>query len=411
MFSRSPDPVGRFFLSLFAIVLVVGVIVGVVAFNQISTVLWKEYTQGYLDFHSGTFEGDDTLVSLPLSTETDPIRPTSAIPEAVLPNHEPTTPTPFILPTPTPLPMISLMKLTNGGCCPQPFWSSDSQSVMYLDNPVPSGSPGLWSVNLRGNPPELVSERLGLYSHSLVYLAYPEEGQTIVESKEVGQRWVIPNQGQVVKFCPQERHVAWIASSMAVPIDKTRHQVWTSQIDGSEARIVWEMYGGRLEGWFPDGRLLVAGRATQSDSVQSLWAVSLVGEPPTLLAQGFLLRSILSPGGSWLAYQGLFSEDAAENGLFIVHTHTGESHRLDLFGAFRWRDDHRLIIIPMDQEPSQHVFWEIDALNGSNKKIPLPEGMSIRISAGDWSVSPDGKHIVFVSAEDKNIWVITLPQE
>jgi hypothetical protein len=38
-----------------------------------------------------------------------------------------------------------------------------------------------------------------------------------------------------------------------------------------------------------------------------------------------------------------------------------------------------------------------------------PAVTPFRISAGDWSVSPDGSKIAFVSAVDRNIWVIQLP--
>jgi Tol biopolymer transport system component len=32
-----------------------------------------------------------------------------------------------------------------------------------------------------------------------------------------------------------------------------------------------------------------------------------------------------------------------------------------------------------------------------------------RVAGGDWSPSPDGNRVVFVSADDHNLWVMDVP--
>ena len=70
--------------------------------------------------------------------------------------------------TPTP----ALQRLTTGGCCTQPFWSPDSQQVLFIDQPPPDAPLGIWGVSL--NPPDatpaLLTQRVAFYSRDLTYV-------------------------------------------------------------------------------------------------------------------------------------------------------------------------------------------------------------------------------------------------
>ncbi len=346
-------------------------------------------------------------LSLPVSPNTAEVETTAtAVPSpASLPSQTPEVPTP--VPTAAP----ELLQLTTGGCCSGPFWSPDSSRVLFVDKPSPEAQPGIWGAALAGGPAELFTGRLGLYSNDMQLIAFPEGEETIVERLVDGQRWTIPNGGRSVSFSPDGSMLAWTAGSSGPPFDSARRQVWVSQTDGSQARQVVELTGGGFSGWFPDGRMLVSGRMGPDENGQALWALDPASGTLTELARGERLRSaVLSPEGGWLAYVITFSPDPAQNGLWLINTRTLERFGVSLFGAFRWRDDGRLLLIPMTTEAGSHRLWQVDVASLTIAPLTDPAITPFKVANGDWSVSPDGRWVAFVSAGDANVWLIGLGQ-
>jgi Tol biopolymer transport system component len=333
-------------------------------------------------------------------------------PPQVATTPNPTQPEP-VLPSPTPLPL--LRQLTSGGCCAQPFWSADSQRVLYIDKPSPDAPAGLWSIDLQGNPPQFAIDRLGIFSSDQQLRAFPEAGQTVVERLSDGQRWVIPSGGRAVSFSSDGQQLAWTtgqgASSTSVP-----RQIWVSQADGSRARQALTLPGGSFSGWFPDGRLLISGRLAAPETGQALYSLTLpadeAGQPVlTELARGERVRGAsISPDGRWLAYLVTLSADPQQDGVWLVDTQTGEKRRLELFGAYRWRDGDRLLVVSLDFGQPVHRLWQVDAASGQAVPLTDPTATPFKIANGDWSVSPDGRRMIFVSASDQNIWLLELPE-
>jgi len=321
-------------------------------------------------------------------------------------------PTPSPEPSPTPTPQrAQIRQLTSGGCCVGPTWSPDGSRVLFIDKPSPDAPSGLWGVAASGGAPELFTGRLGVYSPDMSLLAFPQDGETIVERLADGQQSIIPSEGRQVSFSPDGAWVAWTAGQGGGPNDREARTVWVSRSDGSEAHEVVRLLGGGFSAWFPDGRLLVSGRLTPEEETQAYYAVSPAGGEPQVLARGERLRGgLLSPGGTWLVYLVAFSAQAEENGLWLVPTTGGERRRIELFGAYRWRDDSRLLIVPLDLTQPDHRLVQIEADSGEAHPLTDPLVEPFKIANGDWAVSPDGRSVAFVSAADGNIWLIELPE-
>ncbi len=338
--------------------------------------------------------------------------------EAPSPAASPTTSQPrnalTVTPPPSPTPIPVLRSLTRGGCCVQPFWSPDSQQVLFIDRPSPDSPAGLWAADMGGGTPVFFSDKLGLYSSDMSLRAYPQNGRTIVERLSDGAKWIIPNGGRPVSFSPDGSLLAWTAGESGPPDDTARREIWISQVDGTQPLRVREKTGGSFAAWFPDGRILVSERTPAPESQQVLYALSIQGEDAgnlVELARGQRLRgSALSPGGTWLVYLVTFSEDPAQDGLWLVNTLSGERRHLEIFGSFRWRDDHRLLLVPMDLTQPTHRLLQIEATSGEITPLTDPTITPFKVSNGDWSISPDGQHVIFVSAQDQNIWLLSLPE-
>ena len=199
------------------------------------------------------------------------------------------------LPKPTPTAVPVLLPLTQGGCCVQPFWAPDSQRVLFLDKPIASLPAGLWGVGLEGGVPELVSEKLGIFSSTMKYRAFLENGVTLVERLADGQQWQIANGGRLVYFSADDEYLAWVMPSSSSGL----REVWVSQVDGSQAQRLYASAGASFVAWLADGRILIQEQAQDGSGDQVLsvlsWSEDLgeVGQSQPL-AQGFRLRSPLA---------------------------------------------------------------------------------------------------------------------
>jgi len=321
--------------------------------------------------------------------------------------------TPITSPSPTPAP--ALRRLTTGGCCVDPFWSADGQQLLYIDRPSLEAPAGLWGVSAQGSEPQFITERLGIYSPDILLRAFPKDGATHIEDLSTGEKWIIPNGGRAVSFSPDKAWLAWTAGQTGPPFNTARRDIWISRVDGSQDRQVFSGIRAGFEGWFPDGRILVSGLVEGPASEQALWALSpdqtQDGQPILVeLGRGARIRQArISPNGEWVAYITTFSADPAQDGLWLANSRTGERRRLDAFGGYQWRDDQRLLIVPLDLNQPVHRLLQVEALSGQVQPLSDPSITPFRIANGDWSVSPDGQMIAFVSADDGNIWLLELP--
>ncbi len=105
------------------------------------------------------------------------------------------------------------------------------------------------------------------------------------------------------------------------------------------------------------------------------------------------------------------NQDKTKNGLYLARSDGSSTRQLDreLFGAYQWRDTNRLLIIPFQSETPSHAVWELNASTGDVRRLTDPGITPFKIANGDWRVAPDGHAIVFVSATDRNLWVLELP--
>jgi Tol biopolymer transport system component len=125
------------------------------------------------------------------------------------------------------------------------------------------------------------------------------------------------------------------------------------------------------------------------------------------------LRGIdISPGGSWIIFYLTFADESTDNGFWVVKPDGSDLHKLDTpgFGAYQWQNDDTLLYIPMRASADESMqLWAINVATGHNFLLNNPDSLSFSIANGDWNVSPDGHHVIFVNSEDQNIWDITLP--
>ncbi len=355
----------------------------------------------------------------PTGVRTD--TPTPSPSPSPAPTYTPSpSPTATSTPSPTPTPTPALHRLTTGGCCTQPFWSPDSGQVLFIDKPAADAPLGIWGVDSTrpGSTPELLTERIALYTADLSFLVQYGQGETIVEHLEgplaetTTERWTVPAGGRSVTLSPDRRRVAWQVSNDDAPFERRITQVWVANIDGTEAQLVATLPRGGFAGWLSGDVLLLNGQESLDSQETIVYTLSLTDGAQVELIRAERPRGLqLSHDGRWLAYYVTLSDEPAENGVWLVHTDGTERRQLDLelFGAYQWRDAHRLIVIPFRADAAYHELWEVDAETGETHRLTDPSITPIKIANGDWQVSPDGHRVAFVESSDRNLWVMELP--
>ena len=344
---------------------------------------------------------------LPAATLESSVTSTVAAFPTAQPTHTP-EPTPTITPTPTP----ELRQLTTGGCCVLPAWSPDSKQVLFIDKPAAQSEAGVYTVNIDQPQEPQLSGPVGIYSPDRSLVAYPIDVRTVVENVNSGDRWVIPNNGQTLEFSPDSRRVAWEIEAISGPYDERQTDIFMANYDGTDAVKVARVYGGGLVGWLPRGlNVLFLGRPSLSTRDRTLTVLDLrTNEAIDLVTAERISGVGISPGGAWVSYFISFNEDDERNGIWVQSTDGSGARKLDMWGAYQWRDDTHFLVIPARTSSDQAFeIWEVNAETGEKRQLTDAAVTPLNILNGDWRVSPDGKHVVFVNSADRNLWVLELP--
>jgi Tol biopolymer transport system component len=144
-------------------------------------------------------------------------------------------------------------------------------------------------------------------------------------------------------------------------------------------------------------------------------SLNLVDGQRIILASHKRIRNPkISPDGSWIVYFVDFADEPEDRGVWVVSSNGTTQKKLNLpaFGAYNWRDDDTLLIIPLRGRSEESMqIWALDVPENEASQLTDPASIDFVISNGDWTVSPDGDSIVFVNSDDQNIWLLTLPDE
>ena len=295
-----------------------------------------------------------------------------------------------------------------------PSWSPDSKQVLFIDKRASQAEAGVYAVDVdRPQEPELTGP-VGIYSPDRSLVAYPTDVRTVVEKLSTGDRWVIPNNGQALEFSPDSRRVAWEIEVISGPYDERQNDIFMANYDGTDAVKVARVYGGGLVSWLPRGlNLLFLGRPSLSTHDRTLTVLDLRTNEAIDLVTAERIGGVgVSHDGSWVAYYISFNSDDERNGIWFQRTDGSGAHKLDLWGAYQWRDDSHLLVIPARASTGPAFeIWEVNAETGEKQKLTDAAVTPLNILNGDWRVSPDGKHVVFVNSADRNLWLLKLPEE
>lgn len=329
------------------------------------------------------------------------VEPTIAGAPVESPTQTPTTPT--------------QTRLTDPGCCTEPFWSADGQQVRFIDKPSSDAFAGIYGVPINGGDVELVTTNIGfpqVYGRFLVQQNIDDQ----IEIYDVGadETFTAQTDAQRISISPGFQRIAWARSpAVSSNFDARPATVIVADIDGSNQTEVIQVIGGGFGGWVDDETILVAGSRVGLSTTAGLYTYSISTGELVLLQAGLRIRTVdVAPGGDWIFYSVTLSggEAGAVDGLWVVSRDAETRYQLDVFGSAKWRDNRRLLIVPLELNVPSHRLLQFDAQTGQLSEVLTPDVVQFKIAQGDWSVSPPGTHIAYLSSSDGALWVIELPR-
>jgi Tol biopolymer transport system component len=304
------------------------------------------------------------------------------------------------------------MPITGSGCCINPQWSRDSEWILFIHAPQGLSSAGLYGVPRGAGPVTQISARVGVYSEDTSLVAYLENEVVYIERWVDGARWTIPSSGRRIYFSPSGERVAWeIGSSAIQNQDVQIRKIWVAQIDGSGARELVTVHGGGFQGWVEGGEaIIVSGRLTPTGPA-GLWRVQTSDGAGRLLFAVDVPRDVLlSPGGTKLAFTIAFEAGSGRNGLWVLPTNGDTPVKLSHYGAYRWRGEDQLVVIPYDFEAPGAYLLQFDIGTDLSWSLTSPSMTPLPIANNDWEISPDGLWMVYFSSEEGGLSLLALPE-
>ncbi len=358
---------------------------------------------------------------------------TSAVGAGVKPASSPTAtsapptqtprPTATASPSPSPTPVPKPRQLTQDGCCVAPSWSPDGSKIIYLDKPSPDAQTAYYGIDVTtpGAKPEVFEPRVAQWTGDFKYITTRGDGFATVERPADGKTWrintgrcgTIAPTGCQVTLSPDRQQVVWSITAEATgPFEQRHTQIRLANIDGTNIRTIANLLSTRAgASWFPDGRrLLISGRPDTTTQDIAFWVLDLNdGSMKEILRGERINRGALSPDGQWLFYSIVLDDQPDRNGLWIVRTDGTDQRKLPFFGPAAWRSNNKLVYIPFQPETTTHSVWEYDVDKNTTRQLTDPKTTPFKISFGDWALSPDGKRIVYMEAQDRNLYVLDIP--
>lgn len=342
-------------------------------------------------------------------------------PTLTLPAYQAATPTD----TPT------LIRITNTACCARAWFVSSQQpnrgTIRYLDGvdgdlagvyeTVLNGEGGFMSRRVEDAPPSLTAPN---GQHTIRRTA---NGTLLnVAGKDgVNRQIPVPSRAAWPQFSPDSRWILWhVRPGDEIPGYRAPlTEIFIARVPTGdsllEPMLVRTQRGGSVR-WLDSNRLLLIDVEVRTNNA-TMTIFNLVTNSFTELTTVRFMRALsVSPGGEYLMFYLQFQDGDGEqvtsrqDGIHLLRTEPGaQPVKLPFFGGYRWRDSKSVVYIPFGSSKMQFRLYDVMA--GEDRPLTAPSRMGFTVSAGDWSVAPDGQRILFLEARDQSLYVVELNGE
>lgn len=317
-------------------------------------------------------------------------------------------------PPPRSLPILqadttwSLKQLGYDSCCQRYWWSKTDTDKFYVVDGGVNQLAGIyeWSISAAAPTNNIASLPLPITSPDGTHEASFFEGRAVF--KRITDDTLIPTpvMNQIPAISPNNIHLMWIERDEITDPENPPTNIFVSNLDGTASRMIYSDISTSAM-WLDDNRLLLTKRKDRTFMLSVLHIID--GTFSTLGTWENLRGLSISPGGTRLMFYLVSQPETSLNGMYTMETQANATlQKLNWFGGYQWRDADSVYYIPFDINSDVHQLAYYHFPTGANHMLTSPETQPFSIMNGDWSVSPDGNHILFHNAFYRNLWVLSL---
>lgn len=309
----------------------------------------------------------------------------------------------------------SLRPVADSGCCWQRWWDARDPDRFYVIDGPDGARASVWAWSAADGTPQGVTGDTPppATSPDGTLQVYNNYGQTSIRRVADNFVYAVYTGGQTPAISADNSRMLWVTTSgVAVPGQgRLPATVWMADIDGGNPRMVVSDAGLSAQ-WLDATRMLIsfagAGRLTRLVVYDSA-AGDFQSASYTLGAWSWMRGLTVSPGGGRLLFYITQQDDPAASGLYMVETQPGASQRkLGWFGGWRWRDADSVYYIPLNADAYFHTLRHYDFVTGEDRVLADPGTLPFVVMNGDWTVSADGRRILFTNALDRRLTLLEL---
>ncbi len=297
-----------------------------------------------------------------------------------------------------------------GGCCSGAWWHPTDSNKFYVIDGLENQRASVFEYSTDGSTaPTLIEEAPPmLLSPDGTIQVTRVNGQVTIRRLADLTEWTVATQGFLPAVNADNTQLLWeVWKGSYLPGESAQTvEIWVSNLDGSNARIVWTQAGG-WSVWLDETRLLIVSPRVD-DTRTTLTIFDTRDNSSYELGTWEWLRGLdVAPGGGRLMFYLTFQADMANDGIYTLETQAGaQAQKLPFFGGWQWRDAHSVYYIPFDPTTSQHILAYYHLPTGENRYLTDSTTTPFTIANADWAVASDGNKIVFMQAGDKNMWLL-----
>jgi len=307
------------------------------------------------------------------------------------------------------------VQISQDGCCPFAWWHpTDSNRYFVVKRDE------LREEDVRGHVAFRNDLQYQRISPDGTLRAFRGEGSVLVEEIfEENSRWFVDTGGVVPSISADNSRLLWqVADYLLVPGDDfPMVEIFTSNIDGGGRQRIWRGTGAEAV-WLDTTRVLIT--TSVLDSAQTTLTIFDTangqgqgqgqGQSYELGKWDWLRGLSIAPGGGRIMFYLVWQADPTRNGVYTITTEPGAvPEKLPWFGAWRWRDGNSVYYVPFYvgwYNADKQVIASYDIFTGASRYLSDINTMPITINSGDWSVSADGRRVMYRSAMDNNLWLL-----
>ncbi|MCB9458868.1 MAG: M23 family metallopeptidase [Anaerolineaceae bacterium] len=308
---------------------------------------------------------------------------------------------------------VTMQMLDGTGCCPDFWWHSMDANTLYTLDGAPGSRASVYTWDAdAGQMVSMGPETPYLYSPDFSHTVAQIGDNVQILELATGIAWQVNTNGNPAGLNASNTHLMWVErESVFVPGQTSAvNAIYMADVrdrSGNYAPIQVLAERGLDGNWLDDHRLLVTWREDNNTRID---IVDINTGQRYNLGTWYRPRGFsIAPGGSRMVYYLSSQPDPADNGMYLIDIAEGsQPQRLDWFGAYRWRDENSLFVIPFEPENAIHELGLFTVADGQLRMLTVRNMQPFAVMNGQWDVNADGSKIAFRNALDGNFWMMDL---